>query len=74
MNIVICEDDPAQLERVKTTIENYAMMEDNGMRILRTPEKLRGPASGFLPLPQILHRQQKQDPKHRFEGTGRFFG
>ena len=30
MNIVICEDDPAQLERVKKTIENYAMMEDNG--------------------------------------------
>ena len=33
MNIVICEDDPAQLERVKKTIENYAMMEDNGMKI-----------------------------------------
>ena len=33
MNIVICEDDPAQLERVKKTIENYAMMEDNSMKI-----------------------------------------
>lgn len=34
MNIVICEDDIVQLERVKKTIENYAMIEDNGMEIV----------------------------------------
>ncbi|MFE3575265.1 LytR/AlgR family response regulator transcription factor [Lysinibacillus sp. NPDC059133] len=34
MNIIICEDDIAQLERAKKTIENYAMIEDNGMKIV----------------------------------------
>lgn len=34
MKIVICEDDIVQLERVKTTIENYAMIEANGMKIV----------------------------------------
>lgn len=34
MDIVICEDDLVQLERVKKTIENYAMMEDNGMKVV----------------------------------------
>ncbi|MFJ8514964.1 LytR/AlgR family response regulator transcription factor [Lysinibacillus xylanilyticus] len=34
MDIIICEDDIAQLERVKKTIENYAMIEDNGMKIV----------------------------------------
>ncbi|MBM7606620.1 two-component system response regulator AgrA [Metabacillus crassostreae] len=34
MDIVICEDDLVQLERVKKTIENYAMMEDNGMEVV----------------------------------------
>ena len=34
MDIVICEDDLVQLERVKKIIENYAMMEDNGMKVV----------------------------------------
>ena len=34
MDIVICEDDFVQLERVKKIIENYAMMEDNGMKVV----------------------------------------
>lgn len=34
MDIVICEDDIVQLERVKDIIANYAMMEDNGMKIV----------------------------------------
>lgn len=34
MDIVICEDDLVQLERVKKTIENYVMMEDNGMKVV----------------------------------------
>lgn len=34
MEIVICEDDLAQLENIKKIIENYAMMEDNGMKIV----------------------------------------
>jgi len=34
MRIVICEDDLAQLESVKNIIENYAMMEDNGMKVV----------------------------------------
>lgn len=34
MDIVICEDDIVQLERIKTIIANYAMMEDNGMEII----------------------------------------
>ena len=34
MKIVICEDDPVQLENLETIIENYALMEDNGMEIV----------------------------------------
>lgn len=34
MDIVICEDELVQLERVKKIIENYAMMEDNGMKVV----------------------------------------
>ena len=34
MNIVICEDDVVQLETIKKIIENYAMMEDNGMKVV----------------------------------------
>ena len=34
MDIVICEDDRVQLERTKEIIENYAMMEDNGLKIV----------------------------------------
>ncbi|MFJ5563836.1 LytR/AlgR family response regulator transcription factor [Lysinibacillus xylanilyticus] len=34
MDIVICEDDIVQLERVKKAIENYDMIEDNGMKIV----------------------------------------
>ena len=34
MDIVICEDDVVQLETIKRIIENYAMMEDNGMKIV----------------------------------------
>lgn len=34
MDIVICEDDVIQLESIKKTIENYAVMEDNGMRVV----------------------------------------
>lgn len=34
MDIVICEDDIEQLERIKTIIENYAMMEDNGINVI----------------------------------------
>lgn len=34
MKIVICEDDPIQLENVKNMIKNYAMMEDNGIEIV----------------------------------------
>ncbi|MGA4518694.1 LytTR family DNA-binding domain-containing protein [Solibacillus sp. FSL K6-1781] len=34
MNIVICEDDRVQLEKTKEIIENYAMMEDNGMKVV----------------------------------------
>lgn len=33
MKVVICEDDPVQLERVKTIISNYSMIEDNGISI-----------------------------------------
>ena len=34
MNIVICEDHHVQLETIKKIIENYAMMEDNGMKVV----------------------------------------
>lgn len=34
MDIVICEDDLAQLENIKRIIENYAMMEENGMKVV----------------------------------------
>ncbi|MGG2104617.1 LytR/AlgR family response regulator transcription factor [Lysinibacillus pakistanensis] len=34
MDIVICEDDIVQLEKVKEAIENYAMIEENGMKIV----------------------------------------
>ena len=34
MDIVICEDDFVQLERVKKIIENYAMMEDISTNIM----------------------------------------
>ena len=34
MKIIICEDDLAQLENIKTIIKNYAMMEDNGIEIV----------------------------------------
>ena len=34
MDIVICEDDLVQLESMKKIIENYAMMEDNGIKIV----------------------------------------
>lgn len=34
MDIVICEDDRVQLERTKEIIENYAMMEDNGLKVV----------------------------------------
>lgn len=34
MNIVICEDDRVQLEKTKEIIENYAMMEDNGIKVV----------------------------------------
>lgn len=34
MDIVICEDDRFQLERTKEIIENFAMMEDNGMKVV----------------------------------------
>ncbi|KGR76317.1 LytR/AlgR family response regulator transcription factor [Ureibacillus sinduriensis] len=34
MDIVICEDDFVQLESIKKIIENYAAIEDNGMKIV----------------------------------------
>lgn len=34
MKIIICEDDLVQLENIETIINNYAMMEDNGMEIV----------------------------------------
>ncbi|AOV08993.1 LytR/AlgR family response regulator transcription factor [Sporosarcina ureilytica] len=34
MKIVICEDDPVQLEYVETILNNYAIMEDNGIEIV----------------------------------------
>lgn len=34
MNIVICEDDAVQLKTIKEIIENYAMIEDNGMNVV----------------------------------------
>lgn len=34
MDIVICEDDFVQLECIKKIIENYAVMEDNGMKVV----------------------------------------
>lgn len=34
MKVVICEDDLIQLKNVETIIENYAMMEDNGIEIV----------------------------------------
>lgn len=34
MDIVICEDDLVQLETLKKIIENYAMIEDNGMKVV----------------------------------------
>lgn len=34
MNIVICEDDPVQLENIEKIITNYAMIEDNGMKVV----------------------------------------
>lgn len=34
MKIVICEDDPVQLEDLETIIKNFVMMEDNGMEIV----------------------------------------
>lgn len=34
MKIVICEDNPIQLENVEMLIKNYAMMEDNGIEVV----------------------------------------
>ncbi|EEL84407.1 DNA-binding response regulator [Bacillus cereus] len=34
MKIIICEDDMSQLKRMRTIIENFAMMEDNGMQVV----------------------------------------
>lgn len=34
MDIVICEDDRFQMERTKEIIENYAMIENNGMKVV----------------------------------------
>lgn len=34
MKIVICEDNPAQLENIETIIKNYALMEDNGIEVV----------------------------------------
>lgn len=34
MDIIICEDNVEQLNFVKTVIENYAMMEDDGMKVV----------------------------------------
>ena len=34
MDIVICEDDAVQLVAIKKIIENYAMIEDNGMNVV----------------------------------------
>lgn len=39
MDIVICEDDLIQLERTKKIIENYAMIEDNGMKVVLATTK-----------------------------------
>ena len=33
MKIVICEDDPKQLERMQTIINNYIMIEEKEMSI-----------------------------------------
>lgn len=33
MEVVICEDDPKQLEEITSIINNYALMEDNGINV-----------------------------------------
>lgn len=33
MDVIICEDNPKQLEDITRTIDNYAMMEDNGIKL-----------------------------------------
>lgn len=33
MDVIICEDNPKQLEDITRTIDNYAMMEDNGINV-----------------------------------------
>lgn len=34
MDVIICEDDPKQLEEITRTIGNYAVMEDNGINVV----------------------------------------